>query len=94
MSHSSAIKLDSVAKGLQPIVRVIDDWVTARSLGLVFECSVGNGKLMVSGIDLLTDANRRPEARQLLFSLKSYMSKDDFSPKQSVDVKTIKSLYN
>ena len=94
MSHSSAIKLDSVAKGLQPIVRVIDDWVTARSLGLVFECRVGNGKLMVSGIDLLTDENRRPEARQLLFSLKSYMSKDDFSPTQSVDVKTIKSLYN
>jgi hypothetical protein len=31
MSHSNAIRLDSVATGLQPIVRVIDDWVTAHS---------------------------------------------------------------
>jgi hypothetical protein len=94
MSHSNAIKLDSIAFGLQPIVRVIDDWVTARSLGLVFECKVGKGKLMVSGIDLLTDESRRPEARQLLFSLKSYMSKVEFSPIQNVDIQKILSLYN
>lgn len=70
-SHSNAILLDSVAKGLQPIVRVIDDWVTARPLGLIFECKTGNGKLLVSGIDLLTDQDKRPEAKQLLYSLKN-----------------------
>ncbi|MBA4057966.1 MAG: beta-galactosidase, partial [Marivirga sp.] len=65
MSHSNAIRLDAVALNLQPIVRVIDDWVTARPLGLLFECKVGKGKLMVSGIDLLSEQNKRPEARQL-----------------------------
>ena len=94
MSHSNAIRLDAVQKGLQPIVRVIDDWVTARSLGLVFECKAGNGKLIVSGIDLITDQNMRPEARQLLFSLKSYMGKAEFSPTQNVDIQKIISLNN
>ncbi len=94
MSNSNALMLDSIAKGLQPIVRVIDDWVTARSLGLVFECKVGSGKLIVSGIDLLTNERQRPEARQLLYSLKSYMDKDDFAPMQDVDVQKIISLYN
>jgi len=94
MSHSNAIRLDAVAKGLRPIVRVIDDWVTARSLGLVFECKAGNGKLIVSGIDLITDQNMRPEARQLLFSLKNYMGKTEFSPVQNIDIQKLLSLYN
>ncbi|TRW27252.1 beta-galactosidase [Flavobacterium zepuense] len=93
MSHSGAIELNKVAKGLQPIVRVIDDWVTARSLGIVFECKVGNGKLMVSGIDLLTDAANRPEAKQLLYSLKKYMAQDNFKPSQPVDINAVMALY-
>ena len=93
MSHSGAIELDKVSKGLQPVVRVIDDWVTARSLGLVFECSVGKGKLIVSGIDLLSDTQNRPEARQLLYSLKKYMAQDTFKPSQPVTIDNITALY-
>jgi hypothetical protein len=93
MSHSGAIELDKVSKGLQPVVRVIDDWVTARSLGLVFECKVGNGKLIVSGIDLLSDTQNRPEARQLLYSLKKYMEQDNFKPSQPVAIDSIIALY-
>jgi hypothetical protein len=92
MSHSNAIKMDSVAKGMQPIVRVIDDWVTAQSLGLIFECRAGNGKLIVSGIDLISNKDNRPEARQLLYSLKRYMSTGEFSPKMHVGVESIKGL--
>ncbi len=92
MSHSNAIRLDSVATGLQPIVRVIDDWVTARSLGLVFECKAGKGKLLVSGIDLLTDQDKRPEARQLLYSLKNYMDTENFAPVKEVSIERIIAL--
>ena len=94
MSHSNPIILDSVATGLKPIVRVIDDWVTARSLGLVFECNVGKGKLIVSGIDLLSEQDKRPEAKQLLFSLKKYMSSDQFRPQTQVNIEKIKGLIN
>ncbi|MCD2422103.1 beta-galactosidase [Niabella pedocola] len=92
MSHSSAIILDSVSKGLQPIVRVIDDWVTARPLGLIAECRVGKGTLMLSGIDLLSDADKRPEAQQLLHSLLSYMNSAQFHPVTTADITRIKRL--
>lgn len=92
MSHSHAIRLDEVSADLQPIVRVIDDWFTARPLGLLFECWVGEGKLLVSGIDLLKDQEIRPEARQLLYSLKKYMGSEEFNPAVDVPAEKIKAL--
>ncbi|MGJ7032500.1 sugar-binding domain-containing protein [Niabella hirudinis] len=92
MSHSNAIILDSISKGLKPIVRVIDDWVTARPLGLIVECAVGKGKLIISGIDLLSDSEKRPEARQLLHSLLDYMDSSRFNPVTAVTAEKIKAL--
>lgn len=92
MSHGSAIALDSVSANLKPIVRVIDDWVTARSLGLVFECKAGGGTLIVSGIDLLGDEDHRPEARQLKYSLLHYMASSSFKPAVEVPMSKISSL--
>jgi hypothetical protein len=92
MSHSNAIRLDAVSPKLKPIVRVIDDWVTAQPLGLLFECRVGKGKLLVSGIDLLDGPDQRPEARQLLHSLRQYMAGNQFQPTLSVEAGTIKAL--
>ena len=85
--------LDAIDSKLQPIVRVIDDWVTARPLGLVFECRVGKGRLMVSGIDLVTDQAKRIEARQLLYSLKKYMGTNAFNPQTQVAADKIKNLF-
>ena len=93
MSHSNAIRLDAVSPGIKPIVRVIDDWFTARPLGLLFECKVGNGKLLVSGIDLLSDKEKRSEAKQLLYSLKNYMTGKEYKPSANVSIKTIKALF-
>ncbi len=92
MSHSGAIILDSLQKGLPAIVRVIDDWVTARPLALVTECKTGKGKLLITGIDLLTDQHKRPEAKQLLYSLKQYMAGETFKPVTTVDAKKVQSL--
>jgi len=93
MSHADAIWLDAVSRELQPIVRVIDDWFTARPEALIFECRTGKGKLLVSGIDLLTDKEKRPEARQLLYSLEKYMASDKFAPKLSIDAQKIHELF-
>lgn len=92
MTHSNVLRLDEISKELKPIVRVIDDWVTARPLGLLVECKVGNGKLLLSGIDFITDIENRPEAQQLLYSLKKYMGTDQFNPLVRVDEQTIADL--
>jgi hypothetical protein len=93
MSHSNALRLDAVSADIKPIVRVIDDWVTARPLGLIFECKSGKGKLLVSGIDLLSDQEKRPEARQLLFSLEKYMAGNEFKPAENISPEKIETLF-
>ena len=93
MSHSNAIVLDDFTPDLKPIVRIIDDWFENRRTALLFEVKVGKGKLLVSGIDLHTDLERRPEARQLLYSLKKYISSDKFNPEIKIDSDDIKSLF-
>lgn len=93
MSHSNAISLESLSSKPEPIVRIIDDWVTNRNLALLFEAKVANGKLIVTGVDLQTNLEERPEARQLLYSLKNYMSKDEFNPKIAVLASEIEDLF-
>lgn len=93
MSHSNAIILDDFSSNLKPIVRIVDDWFENRRLALLFEVKVGNGKLLVSGVDLHTDIENRKEAQQLLFSLKKYMNSEAFDPKNQVDLESIRELY-
>jgi hypothetical protein len=76
--------LDDLPKDLRPIVQVIDDWNTNRKLGLVWECRVGNGKLLVCSADLAKDLDQRLAARQLRASLLSYMAGQRFNPKVAV----------
>ena len=93
VSHSNTILLDSVGKNIKPIVRVIDDWYSAKPLGLLFECKVGKGKLLFSGIDLMSDKENRPEAKQLLQSLAGYMEGNEFRPAETVSIDKIESLF-
>jgi len=92
MSHSGAINISSFPAEIKPIVRVIDDWVTNRPLALIFEAKVGKGKILVSGIDLQTDFDKRQEAQQLFFSLKKYMAGGKFNPKVEMSAEQINKL--
>ena len=85
MSHADVIMLDSLSSDLQPIVRVIDDWVTNRNIALIFEAKVGKGSVMVSGTDLVNSLASRSEARQLRFSLIQYMQSEVFQPVGYID---------
>ncbi|EMI55144.1 glycosyl hydrolase family 2, sugar binding domain protein [Rhodopirellula sallentina SM41] len=93
MLHSNAISLEAFEYSPEPIVRIIDDWVTNRSLAMLFEAQVGSGRLVVSGVDLQTNLSSRPEAKQMLFSLKSYMSSEMFTPETELQVEEILSLF-
>jgi hypothetical protein len=84
LSGARAMALDDLPKDLRPLVQVIDDWNSNRKLGLVFECSVGPGRLLVCSADLANNLRQRPAARQLRQSLLAYMAGKDFSPKVQV----------
>jgi len=94
MSHSGAINLTNFPDEMKPIVRVVDDWFTNRPLALIIEARVGKGKLLLSGIDVLSDKETRPEANQLFFSLKKYMLGTQFNPKTELSFDQVNSLFN
>jgi hypothetical protein len=81
VTNAHAMVLDTLPKELRPIVQPIDDWNTNRKLGLIWECHVGNGKLLVCSVDLDKDLDKRPAARQLRESLLSYMAGKSFDPR-------------
>ena len=92
VTKSKFMILDEFSPKLQPIVQVIDDWNTNRKLGLIFEAKVGPGKLLVCSIDLRSNLDKRPVARQMLHSLFQYMDSTAFAPSQSLDIKLVRSL--
>ena len=91
LHRAGALRLDLLPKGVEPIVRVIDDWFTARPLGLVVEGKVGAGKVIICGFDLTRDADD-PVSQQMRASLLDYMATPKFSPKTELTTDQIKSL--
>ena len=89
--RAGALRLDLLPKGVEPVVRVIDDWVTARPLGLVIEGRVGAGKIVVCGFDL-TAGDADPVSRQMRASLLGYMASKKFAPKTPLSTGEIQSL--
>lgn len=80
--QSKSVVLDDTE--LKPIVRVIDNFVTNHNLANVFEASVGNGSLLFTSIDLQSNLDKRPVAKQMKYSLLNYMVSQDFNPNTKI----------
>jgi len=78
VQRGGALVLTGLPGELKPIVRVIDDWFTGRSLALAIECRVGQGRLLLIASDLTTAED--PVNRQLLTSLQTYAASPAFTP--------------
>jgi hypothetical protein len=74
-----SVNLTAAPRELQPIVWAIDDWNRNWKLGVIFECNVGKGKLLVSAINL-NDERGGSELQQLRRSLLDYLAGDRFKP--------------
>ncbi|WP_290567835.1 sugar-binding domain-containing protein [Leeuwenhoekiella sp. UBA6783] len=86
--QSKSVIIDEIP--IQPIVRVIDNFVTNHSMATLFEAKVGNGKLLFSSMDILSNLRSRPAAQQLHNSLIYYMNSDSFNPDQELDFENLK----
>ncbi|MEI2727280.1 MAG: glycoside hydrolase family 2 TIM barrel-domain containing protein [Verrucomicrobiota bacterium] len=92
ISRAGAMILDDFPPTLRPTVQVIDDWVTARKLGLVVEGKLGGGKLLVCSVDLEGDLAGDPVRRQFRHSLLRYMAGNRFAPKHTVTAEQVRGL--
>jgi hypothetical protein len=79
-----AVNLDGLPAELEPVVWGIDDWNRNYKLGIIFECAVGDGRLLVSAIDVTNPVPSNPVLLQLRRSLLNYMRTDCFQPQVAV----------
>ena len=82
---SRPIVLDETPADYRPIVQVIDNFDRCHKLGLIFECRVGAGKLLLCACDL-EKLQDQPAAWQLLGSLLAYAASDRFDPPREIAV--------
>ncbi len=81
VSHSNVAALDGT--DIQPIVQMIDNFECNHKLGILFECKVGAGKLLVCTARL-NEISDRPEVRIFARSLVHYVSSPEFDPKATL----------
>ena len=92
LMNSNTFYLSPLKTTAEPLVRVIDDWFSNQSLGLIIEGKIGKGKIVVSGADLI-NTNDNIEVEQLKYALLSYMESDAFNPKDELDIKVLKDMF-
>jgi hypothetical protein len=93
LKNGKVMILDTTPVDFRPIVQVIDNFERNHKLGVIFECKVGKGKLLVCSCNLQEQENY-PEARQLLHSILDYMSTNEFQPAQNLDLADLNKILN
>ncbi len=91
VNKAQVMHLEDFPKAFRPIVQPIDTWFMNRKLGLIYEAKVGSGKLIVSTANLSDTSG--PAARQLLYSIKQYMSSAQFDPKDALPLSIVKDVF-
>ncbi len=87
-----SVNLTDAPRELQPIVAAVDDYNRSWRLGVVFECRVGSGRLLVSSIDL-ANASAPVGTRQLRRSLVDYAAGENFQPQARLTVEQVRRLW-
>jgi hypothetical protein len=93
LNKSRVMNLSTLPQGMEPIVRVIDDWNTNRPLGAVFELRAGSGRLLVCTLDITKDLDSRPAAAALRRSLVEYLGWEHYNPKTEVAMDALRDLF-
>lgn len=89
--NSRSIILDALNNELNPMVRVIDNFERNHKLGLLFECNVLNGKLIVCSANYEKLSNTI-EGRTFLSSIFTYANSSDFKPTTKLELEELKQL--
>lgn len=92
MQRSRVFVLDDAPTDYRPLVQVIDNFARNHKLGVVFEGRVGDGQLLVCGLNL-ADAPKDSAVRQWLKSLYVYAGSAKFKPVQELDTNLLEHLF-
>jgi hypothetical protein len=93
VNKAQVMHLEDFPATFKPVLQPIDTWFLNRKLALILEAKVGKGKLLLCSVDLKSDLDNRPGARQLLYSLKKYVQSKAFDPTASVELAAVQALF-
>ena len=94
MANQRAVVLPEsvgIGKTFDAIITEMDSYAFLRPMAQLFECRVGNGKILYSTLGL-QDLQQYPEGRALLRAIYKYLDSDAFAPTQSLEWETIVNL--
>lgn len=91
--NSRPMILNATRGEYRPLIQVVDNIERNHKLGLVFEFTVGKGKLLVCMTDLQAIAGT-PEGNQFRTSLLRYMKSDAFHPTEQLAWKELDALFH
>ena len=74
-----------------PIIQPVPDLHYSTPMGMLFELKVGNGRLMVCGLNL--SDKTLPEVCAIRKSILSYMESKDFNPTATIEMETFKEAF-
>jgi len=89
---SRVLDLDGMSPQPEPIVRMIDSFIGSRCLSVLFEARIGQGRVLVTSLDLSSDLATRHAARQLRVSLEHYVVSPAFNPKVEIALEALDNL--
>lgn len=92
VNKTQVMHLEDFPANFKPLIRPIDTWFMNRRLAILFEAKMGNGKIMVSSINLSDSLKNKPAAAQLFYSIKKYMNSNAFNPAVKIDDSLINDL--
>ena len=93
LQNSRALNLEETPADFRPIVQVIDNFARNHKMGNLFEARAGKGKLLACTMDLRSNMERRPAARQMLKSLQDYVASEKFRPGLELPLATLDKLF-
>lgn len=93
LHNSHPLILDQWPSDYYPLVQVIDNIERNHKLGLVMECRVGAGRLLIVMSDL-DKALVYPEGKAFVGSLLQYMNSNSFQPKYSFTPETLVQMFS
>ncbi|MFB6318353.1 glycoside hydrolase family 2 protein [Saccharicrinis sp. FJH54] len=91
VSGRQVMNIDSFPPAFRPMVQPIDTWFLSRRLAQLFEAKVGNGKLVVTTLNI--DKDNGPASAQLRQSIVKYMNSEQFNPKDYLSAATVSELF-
>jgi hypothetical protein len=71
---------------------MIDNFERNHKLGILFECAVGNGKLLVC-TSRLSEVMDEPEVKQYFSSITQYVQSKEFNPTHQLSIETLTRIF-